>query len=101
MEPVSFRKEKYVPAGGPAGGDGGNGGNVVFEVNEGLRTLMDFRYQTKYNAENGEDGKKKKMHGRSVEDLVLKVPPGTLIRDEETNLIIADLRNHGDRAYCC
>ncbi len=95
---VSFRKEKYVPAGGPAGGDGGNGGNVVFEVNEGLRTLMDFRYQTKYNAENGEDGKKKKMHGRSVEDLVLKVPPGTLIRDEETNLIIADLRNHGDRA---
>lgn len=95
---VSFRKEKYVPAGGPAGGDGGNGGNVVFEVNEGLRTLMDFRYKTKYNAENGEDGKKKKMHGKSVEDLVLKVPPGTLIRDEETNLIIADLRKHGDRA---
>ncbi|WP_099187426.1 GTPase ObgE [Tepidibacter mesophilus] len=95
---VAFRKEKYVPAGGPAGGDGGNGGNVVFEVDEGLRTLMDFRYKTKYNAENGEDGKKKKMHGKSVEDLVLKVPPGTLIRDEETNLIIADLRKHGDRA---
>ncbi|CAH2214180.1 GTPase ObgE [Tepidibacter aestuarii] len=95
---VAFRKEKYVPAGGPAGGDGGNGGNVVFEVDEGLRTLMDFRYKTKYSAENGEDGKKKRMHGKSVEDLVLKVPPGTLIRDEETNLIIADLRNHGDRA---
>ncbi|WFD11527.1 GTPase ObgE [Tepidibacter hydrothermalis] len=95
---VAFRKEKYVPAGGPAGGDGGNGGNVVFEVDEGLRTLMDFRYKTKYNAENGEDGKKKRMHGKSVEDLVLKVPPGTLIRDEETNLIIADLRKHGDRA---
>jgi GTP-binding protein len=95
---VSFRKEKYVPAGGPAGGDGGNGGNVVFEVDEGLRTLMDFRYKTKYVAENGEDGKKKRMHGKSVEDLVLKVPPGTLIRDEETNLVIADLRKHGDRA---
>ena len=95
---VAFRREIYVPAGGPAGGDGGNGGNVVFEVDEGLRTLMDFRYKTKYAAQSGEDGKGKKMHGKYAEDLVLKVPPGTIIRDEATNLVIADLKEPGDRA---
>ncbi|SHG88508.1 GTPase ObgE [Tepidibacter thalassicus] len=95
---VAFRREIYVPAGGPAGGDGGHGGNVIFEVDEGLRTLMDFRYKTKYVASNGEDGKNKKMNGKSADDLVLKVPPGTIIRDEETNLVIADLKKAGDRA---
>ncbi|MBB6214874.1 GTP-binding protein [Anaerosolibacter carboniphilus] len=95
---ASFRKEKYVPAGGPDGGDGGRGGDVVFVVDEGLRTLMDFRYKKKYIAQEGEKGKAKKMHGRDAEDLVLKVPPGTIVRDEDTNLIIADLTNHGDRA---
>ncbi|SHJ51802.1 GTPase ObgE [Tepidibacter formicigenes] len=95
---VAFRREIYVPAGGPSGGDGGHGGNVIFEVDEGLRTLMDFRYKTKYVASNGEDGKNKKMNGKSADDLVLKVPPGTVIRDEETNLVIADLKKKGDRA---
>ncbi|KXG77044.1 GTPase ObgE [Thermotalea metallivorans] len=95
---VSFRREKYVPAGGPDGGDGGRGGDIVFEVDEGLRTLMDFRYKKKYIAESGENGKGKKMHGRDGEDLILKVPPGTIVRDEKTNLIIADLTKHGDRA---
>jgi GTPase len=95
---VAFRKEIYVPAGGPAGGDGGNGGSVIFEVDEGLRTLMDFRYKTKYAAKPGENGKGKKMHGKNAEDLVLRVPPGTIIRDEATNLVIADLKEPGDRA---
>lgn len=95
---VAFRKEIYVPAGGPAGGDGGNGGSVIFEVDEGLRTLMDFRYKTKYSAKPGENGKGKKMHGKNAEDLVLRVPPGTIIRDEATNLVIADLKESGDRA---
>ena len=94
---VAFRREIYVPAGGPAGGDGGHGSNIIFEVDEGLRTLMDFKYKTKYNAENGEDGKNKKMHGKGAGDLVLKVPPGTIIRDEKTNLVIADLKNAGDK----
>lgn len=95
---VAFRKEIYVPAGGPAGGDGGNGGSVIFEVDEGLRTLMDFKYKTKYSAQPGENGKGKKMHGKYAEDLVLRVPPGTIIRDEATNLVIADLKEAGDRA---
>lgn len=95
---VAFRKEKYVPAGGPEGGDGGNGASVIFEVDLGLRTLMDFKYQRKYHAEPGGDGTKGRRAGKNGEDLVLKVPPGTIIRDEETNLILADLKEEGDRA---
>lgn len=95
---VSFRREKYVPAGGPDGGDGGKGGSVIFEVDEGLRTLMDFRYKKRYVAGHGENGKGKKMHGKDGEDLVLKVPPGTIVKDEKTNLIIADLVEHGQQA---
>lgn len=95
---VSFRREKYVPAGGPDGGDGGNGASVIFEVDLGLRTLMDFKYQRKYVAEHGEDGSKKRKVGRNGEDLILKVPPGTIIRDEATGLVIADLKEEGDRA---
>ncbi len=95
---VSFRKEKYIPAGGPDGGDGGRGGSIIFEVDEGLRTLMDFRYKKKYIAEDGEKGKSKKMYGKDGADLILKVPPGTIVRDEETNLIIADLVEHGQTA---
>ena len=95
---VSFRRENYVPAGGPDGGDGGNGASVIFEVDLGLRTLMDFKYQRKYVAEHGEDGSKKRKAGRNGEDLILKVPPGTIIRDEATGLVIADLKEEGDRA---
>lgn len=95
---VAFRKEKYVPAGGPDGGDGGRGASIIFEVDLGLRTLMDFKYQRKYVAESGGDGSKKKKAGKNGDDLVLKVPPGTIIRDESTGLIIADLKEEGDRA---
>ncbi|MGL5346091.1 MAG: GTPase ObgE [Peptostreptococcaceae bacterium] len=95
---VAFRKEKYVPAGGPDGGDGGNGASVIFEVDLGLRTLMDFKYQRKYHAEPGGDGSKSKRAGKNGDDLVLKVPAGTIIRDEVTGLILADLKQEGDRA---
>ncbi|MBM7560747.1 GTPase ObgE [Fusibacter tunisiensis] len=94
---VSFRREKYVPDGGPDGGDGGNGGNIVAVVDSGMRTLMDFRYKTKYHALPGEDGGKKKMSGKAAEDLVIKVPEGTIIRDLDTGKVIADLKSTGDR----
>lgn len=93
---VSFRREKYVAAGGPDGGDGGIGGNVVFKVDDGMRTLMDFRFQRKYAAGNGERGKKKNMRGSNGEDLVINVPPGTVVKDFETGRVAADLR-HGER----
>ena len=93
---VSFRTEKYVPDGGPDGGDGGKGGDIIFQADSNLRTLMDFRYKTKYYAKDGENGKKKKQYGKNAENLILKVPPGTLIIDEETNLIMADLVHEGD-----
>ena len=95
---VSFRKEKYVPAGGPDGGDGGRGGSIIFKVDSGLRTLMDFKYQTKYVAPAGGDGTKKRQAGKNGENLVLLVPPGTIIRDEATGLVIADLKEDGDEA---
>ncbi len=89
---VSFRKEKYVTAGGPDGGDGGDGGSVVFEVDENMRTLMDFKFQMKYVAPNGEPGKKKNMRGKMGDDLVIKVPAGTVIKDFETGRVAADMR---------
>lgn len=89
---VSFRKEKYVNAGGPDGGDGGDGGSVVFEADESMRTLMDFKYKQRFIAQNGEPGKKKNMRGKTGEDLVIKVPAGTVVRDFETGRIAADLR---------
>jgi GTP-binding protein len=95
---VSFRKEKYVPAGGPDGGDGGQGASIIFEVDLGLRTLMDFKYQRKYSAEPGGDGSKSRRAGKNGDDLILKVPAGTIIRDEATGLILADLKKEGDRA---
>ena len=90
---VSFRREKYVSAGGPDGGDGGVGGNVVFRVDPGMRTLMDFRYQRKYAAQNGEAGKKKNMRGKNGDDIVINVPPGTVIKDAETGRVAADMRD--------
>jgi GTPase len=95
---VAFRREKYVPNGGPAGGDGGHGGNVVFEVEEGLRTLMDFRYKRNFKAERGEHGMSKGMHGRKSSDLIVKVPPGTVVINAETKAVIADLVEHGQQA---
>ncbi|WP_409270792.1 GTPase ObgE [Neobacillus sp. SCS-31] len=95
---VAFRREKYVPMGGPAGGDGGSGANVVFQVEEGLSTLMDFRYQRHFKAPRGEHGMSKNQHGKNAKDMVVKVPPGTVVYDEETNAIIADLVEHGQTA---
>lgn len=94
---VAFRREKYVPDGGPAGGDGGDGGSVVFEVDEGLNTLMHFRYNRHFNADRGEHGMSKGKHGRNAEDLVVPVPPGTVIMDEDTGQVLADLTEEGQR----
>ncbi|MEI4769426.1 GTPase ObgE [Psychrobacillus sp. FJAT-51614] len=95
---VGFRREKYVPMGGPAGGDGGNGGDVIFVVDEGLRTLMDFRYKRHFKATRGEHGHSKNMHGANADDLLVKVPPGTVVMNEETGQVIADLVEHGQKA---
>ncbi len=88
---VSFLREKYISAGGPDGGDGGKGGNVVFVVDEHLSTLADFRYKRKYVAKNGDNGKAKRCFGRGAEDLVIRLPMGTLIKDAETGRILADM----------
>ncbi|QFF99551.1 GTPase ObgE [Psychrobacillus glaciei] len=95
---VGFRREKYVPLGGPAGGDGGNGGDVIFVVDEGLRTLMDFRYKRIFKANRGDHGGSKNMHGANADDLFVKVPPGTVVMNEETGQVIADLVEHGQKA---
>lgn len=94
---VSLHREKYVNAGGPDGGDGGNGGNIVFQADPELRTLMDFRYHQKFVAPAGENGKKKNMRGKNGEDLIIKVPEGTVIIDEETGKIAADMRPGASR----
>ncbi|ERJ74242.1 GTPase ObgE [Streptococcus sobrinus] len=92
---VAFRREKYVPNGGPWGGDGGKGGSVIFKVDEGLRTLMDFRYNRKFKAKNGEKGMTKGMHGRGAEDLIVAIPPGTTVRDAQTGKVLTDLVENG------
>ena len=79
---VSFRRELFVAAGGPDGGDGGRGGDIIFEVDKGLNTLNDFRHVRKYIAQSGEDGKKRRSHGADGQDLIVKVPEGTIIRDD-------------------
>ncbi len=94
---VSFHREKYVPAGGPDGGDGGHGGHVIFRVDPGSNTLLAFRYKRKFIAENGENGKGGKMHGKNGGDIVVTVPPGTLLRDPESGKIIFDMS--ADREY--
>lgn len=94
---VAFRREKYVPDGGPAGGDGGKGGSIIFEVNEGLRTLLDFRYNRQFRGIPGENGMSKSKYGKSAKDVVVKVPPGTIVRNVETQEIICDLTEPGQQ----
>ncbi|WP_101844438.1 GTPase ObgE [Halobacillus sp. Marseille-P3879] len=95
---VAYRREKYVPMGGPAGGDGGNGGDVIFEVDEGLNTLMDFRYQHHFKAKRGENGMNQKQHGKNSPPLIISVPPGTTVKEVETGRVIADLTEHKQQA---
>ena len=94
---VSFRREKYVANGGPDGGDGGRGGNVIFEVDEGLNTLQDYRMKRKFVAKDGEQGGKKKCHGADAEDIILKVPEGTVIKEFESGKVIADMSGDNRR----
>ncbi|MFT8555814.1 GTPase ObgE [Liquorilactobacillus hordei] len=93
---VAFRREKFVPNGGPAGGDGGKGGSIVLKVDEGLRTLMDFRYHRHFKAKNGEKGMNKGMYGRGASDSYVFVPEGTTVTDDETGEILGDLLHNGD-----
>lgn len=95
---VAFRREKYVPLGGPSGGDGGRGGSVVFVADEGMSTLMDFRYNRHFKAARGVHGQGKNMHGAGAEDLVVRVPAGTVIKDDESGEVIADLVRPGQEA---
>ena len=97
---VSFHREKYMPAGGPDGGDGGQGGNVVITIDDHMSTLMDFRFKRKYSAENGMDGQGKRCTGRDGADIVLKVPRGTVIRDAETREIIHDMSDEKPFILC-
>jgi len=94
---ISFRREKYVAAGGPDGGDGGKGGDIYFEVNPNANTLIDFRYKKKFKAENGNNGEGGNKYGRSGEDLTIKVPIGTVVKDAESNCILADLSREGQK----
>ena len=97
---VAFHREKYVAAGGPDGGDGGNGGNIVLRVDDNMSTLMDFRYKRKYVAPNGEDGRGARCRGKSGEDLVIRVPRGTVVRDAETGDVIKDMHDKEDYVLC-
>ena len=99
---IAFHREKYVSHGGPSGGDGGHGGNIVFRVDEGTNTLLAFRYKHKFVAQNGGDGKGEKFHGKTADDLVIQVPPGTIIRDASSGKIIHDMtENDGADFVCC
>ena len=97
---VSFHREKYIAAGGPNGGDGGNGGHIILKVDDNLSTLMDFRYKRKYAAESGADGSGGRRTGKDGESLVIKVPRGTLVRDAETNEIIKDMSDDEPYSLC-
>lgn len=98
---IAFRREKYVAAGGPDGGDGGNGGNIIFRVDPGSNTLLAFRYKRKFVAGNGGDGQGSKFHGKTADDLVVMVPPGTLIKDPESGKIIHDMSENDGADYIC
>lgn len=98
---IAFRREKYIPMGGPFGGNGGSGASIVFEVDTGLHTLLDLRYKKIIKGERGEHGMGKNQNGKSREDYVIKVPQGTVVTDLDTNLILADLKDKGSRATIC
>ena len=98
---ITFRREKYVPLGGPDGGDGGRGGSIIFQVETGITTLLDFKYKKRFVAEEGGRGSGQKCYGRDGQDLFIKVPMGTIIREEETNKIIADLSHKGQELVLC
>ena len=91
---IAFLREKFRPKGGPSGGDGGRGGNIVIQSNSNLSTLKDVSYKKKYFAKNGADGKGKNMHGKNGADIYIKVPPGTIIKNIESKLIIDELKGH-------
>lgn len=93
---LSFRREKFIPKGGPDGGDGGNGGDIIFQVDEGLGTLLDLRYKVHYKAQNGAPGLGQNKHGRNGESRIIKVPPGTLVYDDEDGTLLADLTRPGE-----
>src|SRR5690625_4723096 len=95
---VAFRREKFVPKGGPSGGDGGNGGDIIFIVDEGLNTLLDFRYNRHFKAPRGENGMSKGKHGKDAEPIVISVPPGSVVYDDDTGETIVDLVRNGQRA---
>ena len=97
---VSFRREKYVPNGGPDGGDGGRGGNIIFQVNPGDNTLLAFRYHRKFVAEDGGSGLGGKKHGKNGEDVIISVPPGTLLKDAETGKVIFDMAESDTFVVC-
>ena len=93
---VSFRREKYVPKGGPDGGDGGRGGDIIIKASIQINTLLDFKYKREYHAKNGQNGMGKKMHGKDADDLIITVPAGTAIKDAGSNEVLADLVRDGD-----
>ena len=98
---VAFHREKYVSHGGPDGGDGGHGGNIVFRVDKGANTLLAFRYKRKFVAANGEDGKGSKFHGATADDLIILVPEGTLIKEVESGKVIHDMSADGGADFIC
>lgn len=98
---VHFHREKYVPRGGPDGGDGGRGGDIIFQVQETLNTLQSFRYQHKFIADDGEKGGPSNMTGKSARDLVILVPPGTILYDAVTGELLGDLVEKGQRLVVC
>lgn len=98
---VAFRREKYEPSGGPAGGDGGDGGSIIIVADKDIKTLMDYSYKSIYKAENGGDGRNKKQFGKKGEDLILKVPVGTLIKDYDTNTVIYDVKHDKEEFVIC
>ena len=93
---TSFRREKYIPEGGPNGGNGGKGASIIFKVDEGLKTLLDLRYQKEIKGHKGQNGIGKNMNGKNAEDIIVKVPMGTIVKDMDTNLVIADLTKKND-----